>query len=526
MLELATTLLHSLWQATLLAGLLWLVSRHRGLSAFFRYRLAYGTLLAQVALSVGTYLHYRSPAPRLEGEVKQLVVEWVARPSGVVTEATPTYWLHALVLIWGGSIVLGSYRTVVSFGRGRRMKSRSGVADAATVTRVRELAHRLGYAGRLAIRVGREVTTPVLVGFVKPVLLLPVALTTQLTTQEAEAVLLHELAHLRRRDPWWNLLQCLIQILFYYHPAVHWIGARIREEREYCCDDWVLRYGPGGLPYARALLHYGEQEVVGNPMTLSLTDGGGLLARVQRFLLNQPIHYTMQRNFLLLPLVALTVLVATAVYAPAPVVELLPPASAPALASDTLPPGNHEVTKISNGKTTKVKIDDGQISELIIEDTVVPPAQYGNHEGTAEALLRGTSQPWGFDFDPEELHVLADRALRSVNMDSIMRELEDVQLQLELDADSLAQIATYHLEHINIDSLIESVQLTSQEQLRLQEEALATVNLELLKLMDSLPLQSWEMEATLEGLERQETYLKEQLRVIEEQKEILRQRGD
>lgn len=422
MLELATTLLHSLWQATLLAGLLWLVSRHRGLSPAFRYRLAYGTLLAQLALSVGTYLHYRTPAPRLEGEVKQLVIDWVtATPTGVGADfTTPTYWLHVLVLIWVVSVVVGTLRTAISFGRVRRMKSRSvPLASTPGLDVINQLVQRIGYTGKFSVRVA-AVAAPLLVGFFRPVLLLPVALANQLTTEEAESVLLHELAHLRRYDHWWNLLQCLIEILFYYHPAVHWIGARIREEREYCCDDWVLAYGPGGLPYARALLHYGERAAAGNVTALSLTDGGGLLARVQRFLTHQSIPYTMQRTLLLLPVLALLVLITTAVTAPTPPFASSSPARPPAI--DTLPDGTYTVKRIANGVTTEARVEDGQLRQMSRGGLDVRADELAQREPEVEQMLSHFSDPVRDEVDtivllpPSGNMALADTLVREVTV--------------------------------------------------------------------------------------------------------------
>ena len=482
---LGATLLHSLWQATALALLLWSVSRYGKLTAAGRYRVAYGTLLLQVVLSVGTFLQYYTPAPRLESTVKQVVIAYM----GYLPASAPTYnrftdpdfWMTSLVVCWLAAMLVGSGRLAVSFWRVRGMLGAQSVqrlqaSDTYTrlELRVTELAQRLGLRGRLRVRIGRNITTPMLVGHLKPVLVFPLALVNQLSTEEAETVILHELAHLRRYDHYFNLLQCLIEVLYYYHPAVHWIGARVREEREYCCDDLVLHYGPGKLPYARALLHYGEQ-AVGQPATaLSLTDGGGLLTRVRRFLHHQEMKYTMNYRLLLLPLLALFCLIATAAYAPQLAAEgeddsLTVVSLAPALpALDTLPPGEHEVTKISNGKVTKLRVKDRQIEELEIDGRVVPKAEFKENEPLAEELLgvrphsnfRTEPEGWYFDFSPDSLRRLSARALTSVSMDSIM-ELTQLRAQsMQLSADSLQRIAQ-SLALVDIDSTLNEVRAWS-----------------------------------------------------------------
>ena len=81
------------------------------------------------------------------------------------------------------------------------------------------------------------VDVPSVIGTIRPVVLLPVAALTNLTPDQIEALLAHELAHIRRRDYAMNLAQTVAEALLFFHPAVWWMSARIREEREHCCDD-------------------------------------------------------------------------------------------------------------------------------------------------------------------------------------------------------------------------------------------------------------------------------------------------
>lgn len=415
------TILHSLWQATLLAGLLWLGSRLMR-SARTRYGLAYGTLLAQLAVSLFTLFWL------LEVDVAETVHTTVGplmMTDFTLAEPGPASWnpgilLFWIVVFWGVGLLIGTVRLGISFGRVRRMQRsvQGAVPDHFRATVV-ALADRINYRGPLHLKISAELGGPALVGHLKPLLLFPLAVVNQLSTEEAEAVILHELAHLKRKDHWWNLLQCLIEVVFYYHPVVWWIGARIREEREHCCDDLVLRYGPGRLAYAKALLYFEHQRATPATAVALTNNPSGLLGRVKRFLHQQNIPYQMKSRLFLLPLLTLIVVVTTAVYNPAEkaldaaaaigetaaeavstaIVNRSPaPAAAPETVSfstapsaqDTLPAGRHKISSYRNGSSTEVVVEDKAIKELIIDGKVIPESEYDQHQAMVERML-GTS---------------------------------------------------------------------------------------------------------------------------------------
>ena len=121
------------------------------------------------------------------------------------------------------------------------------------------------------------------VGWMRPVILLPVTAVTGLPPDQLEAILAHELAHVRRYDYLVNLVQSVVETLLFYHPAAWWISGRIRAEREHCCDDWAVELCGDRLTYARALAALEEQRGAGWLLAPSARDGS-LLARVRRLL--------------------------------------------------------------------------------------------------------------------------------------------------------------------------------------------------------------------------------------------------
>ena len=391
------TVLHSLWQATVLAAILYLVARHPRPVAQTRYALGYTLLCLQVLISAVTYAHYFTPSPATPA-LSPDVPAVGGYPAVVATApwydflAVPEFWLAALVVIWLVGMLVGSSRLAWSYLGLRRLSAAATrtITDPAYAEfrkTVAYLARRIGYHGRIQLGVTDRVRSPMLLGHLRPVLVFPIAMINQLSLEETESVILHELAHLRRYDHWLNFLQSLVEVLFYYHPAMHWISARVREEREYCCDDLVLEYGPGGLPYARALLYYGEAEAFPVPAGLGLTDGSGLLLRVRRFLNQQEITYKMKSRILLLPLIALTVIAVMAVYDPGEPGSTADAFPTEVLAIDSLPRGLHEVTRLTNGKTTRLRVEDGEIRELELEGRVIPEEEYSDYEEEAERIL-------------------------------------------------------------------------------------------------------------------------------------------
>src|SRR5213076_1329469 len=125
------------------------------------------------------------------------------------------------------------------------------------------------------------VDVPMVVGWLRPAILLPVAALASLSTTQIEAILAHELAHIRRHDYAVNVLQAIVETLLFYHPAVWWLSNRIRVEREHCCDDVAVALFGNPLQYARALTRFEELRL--DPAhALLAANGGSLLTRIRR----------------------------------------------------------------------------------------------------------------------------------------------------------------------------------------------------------------------------------------------------
>ncbi len=192
-----------------------------------------------------------------------------------------------LVFAWLAGVVLLAARAAGGWLLVRRLR-RSAEPVAA---RFEELA--AGVAERLnvkrAVRLCRSalVEAPAVVGHLRPLILVPASAFTGLTAAQLEAVIAHELAHVKRHDYLFNLLQTAAETLLFYHPAVWWVSRRARAECEHACDDAVVRCVGDVLLYARALAALEQARARNSNETTRLAvaaDGGSLMRRIQRLI--------------------------------------------------------------------------------------------------------------------------------------------------------------------------------------------------------------------------------------------------
>jgi bla regulator protein BlaR1 len=147
-----------------------------------------------------------------------------------------------------------------------------------------QLKDHAGVTRNVLLRFSEKVNVPVMFGYLKPVILLPFSLMVRLSTQQLETILLHELAHIKRNDYLWNLLQMVMETLMFFNPAAWFLSRMIRAEREYRCDDYVLKITKTPLPYAHALLLLEENRisVAGTMMAATGNNKTSLLNRIKR----------------------------------------------------------------------------------------------------------------------------------------------------------------------------------------------------------------------------------------------------
>jgi hypothetical protein len=172
------------------------------------------------------------------------------RASGVLERAVP--WL---ALSWAVGVVALAVWQSLGWVLACRIRRRAVRPEGDSIV---ETAARLARAMHIRVRVkvmeSAGITVPTLIGWLTPTILLPIGLAAGMTAGQVEALLAHELAHVRRHDYLINLVQVLVETLFFFHPAVWYVSRRVRVERENCCDDLVVAHGTEPAAYVEALM--------------------------------------------------------------------------------------------------------------------------------------------------------------------------------------------------------------------------------------------------------------------------------
>ncbi|MGB7921648.1 MAG: penicillin-binding transpeptidase domain-containing protein, partial [Pyrinomonadaceae bacterium] len=325
------TLLHFTWQGTLVAVLmgsaLALLRRH---SARSRYTVAMVAMLLMLAFPLATFLHLsRASQPKSVGIDETMLRPVTAEGSQASSQAGPaddqTHYTSRLsthssalslpaplrervgnglatllpwmVFVWLGGVSILSIRLVGGWKRAQRLRNHETKAlPERWQASLTGLARRVGVARQVALYESALVEVPTVIGWLRPVILVPASALIGLSPWHLEALLAHELAHVRRHDYLINLAQTAAEILLFYHPAVWWVSGRMRVEREHDCDDLAVAATGDALVYARALAEIEclRSSPSGAAQLALAANGGSLLTRIRRLVegQDQPGRYS------------------------------------------------------------------------------------------------------------------------------------------------------------------------------------------------------------------------------------------
>jgi ankyrin repeat protein/beta-lactamase regulating signal transducer with metallopeptidase domain len=337
--RLGWVLVHFLWQGALIGGLAWvgsvLLGRAPAQARYLVYCAALlGCLLApcltwidsgvnqpvSFSLPAKVSAAVSNPAPVFKVSAATPAVQAIVSP---VIAAPDLVWnnenispsidtaIPYLVPLWIFGVTILALRLVFDWVHLRRIcGSSSPVQNSAWFARLQALADRMGVRRAVLLWESARVEVPTVIGWLKPVLIVPATFLSALPPGQIEAILAHELAHIRRHDYLVNLGQIVIETLLFYHPAVWWISRAIRQEREHCCDDLALQIVGDKLVYASALAALEESRSLPMAITLAAT-GGSLLRRIERLLMgDRAVTGTASRRPVLVALALLLLLLA------------------------------------------------------------------------------------------------------------------------------------------------------------------------------------------------------------------------
>ncbi|MUV14753.1 M56 family metallopeptidase [Noviluteimonas gilva] len=281
---LASALLHAVWQAALIgvAAALGLRAMTRA-SAATRHLVGMGFLLAMLVVPALQFvLGFSDPRALDPMPWATIGAPTLADAGALVRQTSPiAAWI---VLPW----MLGVAAMLLRHVAGLRALSAMERAPHVSLPlhwqqRVESLRRTLGITRDVIVRVSNDVVTPCAARWLRPIVFVPAGLLARAPADQLEALLAHELAHVARKDWLWNGVQCGVETVLFFHPAVWWLGKRIRQEREHACDDLAVAACGNPIALAEALAALAAQRHALAPPTLAAT-GGSLMPRITRLL--------------------------------------------------------------------------------------------------------------------------------------------------------------------------------------------------------------------------------------------------
>lgn len=406
------TVIHSLWQAALVALLIGIILIPlQRVGPQYRYLLSFTGLLAILSMSVVTFSYlYTTPFSQetilIAGEFSQgtantTVNQWEQFSlwfSGYFNQHLPL-----IVILWILGLLFFTLRLVGGLGYLSYLK-KNHVAPITEVwqTKVDAIAKSIRLSKPVQVLESAIVEVPMVLGYFKPVILMPVGAFNNLSPEQVEAVLAHEMAHIVRNDFLYNILQSLVETLFYFNPAVWWLSSVVRTERENCCDDVAISVCGNSLQYAKTLVALQEMNLRAPALSIPFGKSKGqLLNRVKR-ILNQPNHKSriMEKLFATLLLISAIVLVA---FSEAESFEHIPDTKANAtefevivesinhLSKDSIPDApkrsKQRIIKKEDEQEIEMEVEDGVITRLKIDGEEIPSTRFGEFEELTSKMM-------------------------------------------------------------------------------------------------------------------------------------------
>lgn len=295
-------LLHSLWQGALIALLAAIIMAFQGrYNPKIRYAVFLGLLmLIPVSFALTFALIFDAGTDAMpQATQQQFIAQSLVSPgpavspgkaatgfSGLISGINSFFEgrMHWLFLFWLGGFLVFTLRFAGSMAYIYRLRTfRLMEISGDMQMRLEGLSKQIGVKKLVRLKESALVQVPVTIGYLRPIILFPIGLLSGVPMQQLEAILLHELAHIRRRDYLLNILQSLVEMLFFYHPATWWLSGLVRVEREHICDDIALSIHHDRINYIKALTTMEEMNVKSPILATAVTGPRKkLLQRVTR----------------------------------------------------------------------------------------------------------------------------------------------------------------------------------------------------------------------------------------------------
>ena len=291
------TLIHFLWQGTILFLSYWIITR-----IFLKGKINFQYWIGITFIALCLIIPAREFIIQLDSGksdiIHQIGMSIDAIESIGILSPTEIFislmqkFIPYLVIFWTISVFLISFNLIKSwFSLVRLGKETSLELPDNLLKKLKQAMGKLKLKFKPIVILSNKINIPATFGYFKPVILLPVSLIAKLPSEQMEAVLLHELCHIKRADFLHNIMQLLVETLFFYHPLTKWISRDIRKIREQCCDELVLELKTDPLVYAKALtniasIYNNNKSNTASYLQIAVNDGE-LFNRIKSLMLNE-----------------------------------------------------------------------------------------------------------------------------------------------------------------------------------------------------------------------------------------------
>jgi beta-lactamase regulating signal transducer with metallopeptidase domain len=403
------TFVHSIWQIAFIGLLLFIVLKFiPGRSAHARYTISTLALWTTLVTALCTFIIMLPEQKNITEASGSIVL--ITSAKSISLAAQLSMWLEArmpmMLSIWLGGVALLLLRLLFSLGWVSHLRYDSFPEEQLQST-MNHMIRRLKLNVKASTAESYHVQSPVTIGHLKPMVLFPIGIINQLTPNEVEAILTHELAHIVRRDYLANIIQSFIETLFYYHPVTWWISRMVRTERENRADDLAVSWCGDHLGYAKALFTIQEMQTqsVPNLAVGFASRKGAMLARIQR-ILNVPYKNDNQmEKTVLLSLCSLCFLAFTltgrahdnriqekTIFPVA--FNTLKENGVTKNVVDSIPSsGTYKIHKKTDSQDISVEVKDGDVKQLKIDGKDIAPSEFNQYDKVIDELFGTIETP-------------------------------------------------------------------------------------------------------------------------------------
>ncbi len=297
--SLGWTLIHSLWQYALIAVACWsLLFFARAHSANTRYLIATASLLIGAIANLITFIRYQNFSSEIvmRPESNKVIAAFFIADDSFNLVTLINQNLHILIAIWSIGFLFFAVKTIADYRYCQHIKNHCTTPTPEKWNNIfLSLAQQVGLKFQPELRISTLTIIPCVIGYLKPVVLIPASILLNMNQPQVEAILLHELAHVRRSDYLIGLLQAIVKTILFFNPFLWWLCQQMDREREYACDDIAVAINQNPMLFANTLKEFAEMSI-NQKTAMRITGNKLLLTRIVRLFKKDNRSAPLKRN--------------------------------------------------------------------------------------------------------------------------------------------------------------------------------------------------------------------------------------